>query len=822
VPRAGGGANFTVPLAGESNNNFQYNKLTVNPSASVVATKTVTKYYTSYTSSSVNTPKTLASGYAPKIGDYIEYSITAANSSNTNDAGNVTVTDVLPVGTSYTDAAFTTGTGTISNASNTLTITPTGGLIAKSSSIAITVVAKITALKDTSTTPDSINDPVVNSATVAYKDPSLPATSTNASSGPTNVAGVGVGPLAFPTGAASGTLTATESAPNALGLTVTRSGTGIALDGSGAPGNDASTIASAIVKADGTTTDIVFPGTVKNIGTANDSFTFSSTFTSNNTGGTPTVTYYSDAGATIPITAPVSLMAGAFLNYYVKVTLPAGTPTFTGTTVNPAVGLTVTATSTNNAGVTDVTNDALTSTDRRSTLVGNNDNTKAPVIDNNGAPDLTKLVKNVTPNGSAQTVSYPIDLVNTGATSDTVTLVGSVNIPTITTPGGVSTPVQYYTTTDGVTLGTLITSTTVPAGTEQTILAVVTVPANAVPTTGTTGLALNQTFTSTQNGAVTFNPDTTNTGTFTKGDLLTIGTNNSFTFTADNFSRTTAVGSAVYTHTLTNTSANTTITGGSFSVALDTDHTSTANLTGSGLSDTGSTLDRGTQGDFVLSYSLDNLTFSSTLPAISTLAPGASQTLYVKVVNTKDNNVSAVNDVVFQAAPTFNLGNTPAAQYVEDVTLIRVNGPAGIPTDPSTPADYALKPLKSVKTCADAACSTVNDASGLTAQPGNYLQYTIVTKNNRLSAADLKGVYVRDTVPSNTTFVSLSATSDQTPGTILYSTDAGVTWSATAPTGVGITVFRVGLNTNGDSIIDTSDVLNTGKTITVTFTVKVN
>ncbi|TSA83743.1 DUF11 domain-containing protein [Deinococcus detaillensis] len=821
VPKVGGGT-FTVPLAGESNNNFQYNKLTVNPSALVAATKTVTKYYTSYTSSSVNTPQTLASGYKPKIGDYIEYSIAAINSSTTNAAGNVVVTDVLPSGTTYTAASFTTGTGTVVNASNTLTITPTSGLIAKSSGIAITVVAQITALKDISATPDGINDPVVNSATVAYKDPSLPATSTNASSDPTNVAGVGVGPLAFATGTASGTITTTESAPNAPGLTVTRSGTGIANDGSGAPGDDTSTIASAVVNANGTTTDIVFPGTVRNIGTATDTFILSSTFTSNNIGGTPTVAYYSDAAATIPITGPISLMPGAFANYYVKVTLPAATPTYTGTALNPAVGLTVTATSTNNAGVSDVTKDALTSTDRRSTLVGNNDNTKAQVIDNNGAPDLTKLVKNVTPNGSAQTVSYPVDLVNTGATSDTVTLSGTVLIPTVTTPGGVSTTVQYYTTTDGVTPGTLITSTTVPAGTEQTILAVVTVPANAVPTTGTTGLALNQTFTSTQNGTVNFNPDTTDTGTFTKGDLLTIGTNNSFTFTADNFSRITAVGSVIYAHTLTNTSANTTITGGSFGVALDTNRTSTANFTGSGLSDTGSSLDSGTQTDFVLTYSSTiGGTYTSSLPAISTLAPGASQTVYVKVVNTKDNNVSAVNDVVFQAAPIFNLGTNPAAQYVEDVTLVRVNGLAGTPTDPSTPADYALKPLKSVKTCADADCTVVNDASGLTAKPGNYLQYTIVTKNNRLSAADLKNVFVLDIVPSNTTFTRLSATSDQT-GTILYSTDGGLSWLATAPTSVATTVFRIGLNTNGDAVIDGSDVLNTGKTITVIFTVKVN
>ncbi|GAA3997361.1 DUF11 domain-containing protein [Deinococcus rubellus] len=812
------GAAFTVGLAPESNNNFQYNKITINPSAAITATKTAKNVYTTYTVGAANTPA--ATTYKPKVGDFIEYEITATNGSSTNAASSVTVTDTLPVGTTYTTSSFKASTGSSSNTGSTYTFTPTGGTLAASGTITIDVVVQVTALAST-VAPANINNPVVNVATVNYTDPGLGAqTPVPATSGPTNVAGVGIGPIGYPTGAATGSFTATEPAPNATSLQVTRTGTGIANDGTGGPGNDLSTISSAIVNANTTTTDIIFPGTVSNIGTAADTFTFSSTVDKNKTGGTPTVTYYSDSAATVAITDTGSLAAGASFTYYVKLTLPAATPTYTGSAASPAVGLTVTATSGNNASVKDVTTDALLSTDRRSTLVGNNNNTP---LDNNGAPDLTKLVQNVTPTGSAQEISYPIDLVNTGATDDTVTPVGSLNIPTVATPGGTPTNITYYLANSDGTRGALITSTvSVPAGQEVTILAVVTVPADALPTATDTGVALNQTFTSTQNGATAFNPNTTTVSALSTGDLLTIGTNNSFTFSPDDSSRITAVGSHIYSHTLTNTSANTTINGGLFTVALDNAYRTSTTPAGSGLTDSGSSLDSGTQSDFVLTYSSTlGGTYTSTLPAISTLAPGASQTLFVKVANTNSNNVGAVNDVVFQAAPTFSVG-TATVQFVEDVTLVKSTG-TSTDTPPAT-TDYALKPLKTVKTCADAACATVNDTTGATAKPGDYLQYTLVTTNNRLTAATLNKAFISDTVPTNTTFVSVSATSTQT-GTILYSANGGSNWSVTAPTAAtlpAVTQISVGVDTATNNSIDTNDGLDTGKTITIIFTVLVN
>jgi uncharacterized repeat protein (TIGR01451 family) len=102
-----------------------------------------------------------------------------------------------------------------------------------------------------------------------------------------------------------------------------------------------------------------------------------------------------------------------------------------------------------------------------------------------------------------------------------------------------------------------------------------------------------------------------------------------------------------------------------------------------------------------------------------------------------------------------------------------------------------------------------------TAKPGEIITYTIVGKNT--SNANITKAFVKDTVPANTTFGSWSATSDAA-GTILYSND-GNTWSS-APLAAG-PVFA-GLDTNADGNITTADILPSGKSITATFTVKVN
>lgn len=816
----------TVTPPTENNNNFQYNKLTVNAQANLTVTKAFSKFYSAYTSSAVNTPVTGA--YTPKVGDFVEYVITVKNTSTSSAASAVSITDVVPAGTQFVDGSTSSGTVTPVApvaAGSTVTATPASSEIPTGGTVTLTYVFKVLNLADTTATPDGVNDPVVNAAKAVYKDKttgtSLPDVTGTATA--INVVAVGVGPSANPTGAASGTVSATEPAPNAPTLTVTKSGTGVGADGTGGAGNDLSTISRAVVNANGTTTDILFPNTLKNIGTLTDQFTLSSSTVANQTGGTPSVAFYKDAAGTTLLTpADLLLAPGATLTYYTKVTLPAATPSVDGTAAAPALSVVVTASSGNNASVKDTTTDVLEDTDRRATLVGNNNNNP---VDNNGAPDIAKLVKNANPIAGGVQVFYPVDLVNTGLSSDTVTLSGNISIPLV--GGGNATPtVTYYAANlDGTPniAGGAITSISVGVGQEITVVAVFTVPANAAPTTGTAGIPLNQTFTSTQNGNVPFSPDTSDTGTFTKGDLLTIGVSNAFTFSPDASSRITASGSTVYTHTLTNDSTNTSITSVVFAVAADTAKTTTTLPSGSGLTDGGASLDTGAQTDFTTLYSLDGVTYSATLPTPGTIAPGASVTLYVKVADKSSTNVGSVNDLVISATPTFSAGLSPVAQLVEDVTVVKVVGAYN--STPADSTDFALKPLKTVRTCADALCATVLNGTGATAVPGNFLEYTIVSKNNRLSASDLQGVIVKDTVPANTTFVSVSATTDQaTPaGTVLYSSDGGTTWSATAPTGAAVTQIAVGVNTAASATsIDTNDVLSTAKTITVTLVVKVN
>lgn len=103
------------------------------------------------------------------------------------------------------------------------------------------------------------------------------------------------------------------------------------------------------------------------------------------------------------------------------------------------------------------------------------------------------------------------------------------------------------------------------------------------------------------------------------------------------------------------------------------------------------------------------------------------------------------------------------------------------------------------------------------AKPGDTLTYTIIGKNT--SNGNITKAQVCDAPPANTSFVSWSATSDQS-GTVLY-TNNGTTWSTAAPTTAG-TKLCAAVDTNGDGNITTADVLAPGKSITVTFKVKVN
>lgn len=96
----------------------------------------------------------------------------------------------------------------------------------------------------------------------------------------------------------------------------------------------------------------------------------------------------------------------------------------------------------------------------------------------------------------------------------------------------------------------------------------------------------------------------------------------------------------------------------------------------------------------------------------------------------------------------------------------------GNPNDYQTPTTWnldQLRLLKSVRTCADAGCTTVLDPSGANVAPGEYLEYTIAAT----AVGDLGDVVVTDAIPVNTLFVLGSASADAT-----CSTDGGLTYDA--------------------------------------------
>ncbi|MHA0042366.1 hypothetical protein [Deinococcus sp. PEB2-63] len=175
------------------------------------------------------------------------------------------------------------------------------------------------------------------------------------------------------------------------------------------------------------------------------------------------------------------------------------------------------------------------------------------------------------------------------------------------------------------------------------------------------------------------------------------------------------------------------------------------------------------------------------IPDTGALAPGAELKL-----------IAAVDVPCAAAAQTITLNQT-AKSPTTGVTV----------TDPNDTILVGKTPVA-------APSKTVDKAE---ARPGEQLTYTIIGKNT--SNANVTKAFIKDTLPTNTTYVSFSATSTAT-GTILYSTN-GTTWSATpiaAPQADGVTVYA-GVDTNGNETIDTGDVLAPGQSITGTFVVTV-
>jgi uncharacterized repeat protein (TIGR01451 family) len=170
----------------------------------------------------------------------------------------------------------------------------------------------------------------------------------------------------------------------------------------------------------------------------------------------------------------------------------------------------------------------------------------------------------------------------------------------------------------------------------------------------------------------------------------------------------------------------------------------------------------------------------------------------------------------------------PAGEPTGRVESVAVTASDGTASDSVTlgttvvGGDLTLE--NSAETCSDAACTASVDGDGDTAEPGQYLQYTLVASN--IGTANISEVILMIPLPNFTDFVSVSATSTTGDGTdeIIYSTD-GASWSSTAPTSISAAGYAVyvGVNSDGDTTptISSGDVVEPAATITVTLTVQV-
>ena len=366
---------------------------------------------------------------------------------------------------------------------------------------------------------------------------------------------------------------------------------------------------------------------------------------------------------------------------------------------------------------------------------------------------------------AGDTVAIPIKVTNDGDQNDTFDL--SATLPTDWTVTFVADA-----DCDGVPDGATVTVTpSLAPGEEACYVAQVVIPADATPSANNP-IA----FTATSNGDGAVSDAAAGT--------VNVGTTADLEFVNDQVATTSADSVVTYQHSVINNgNADATVTipaqsGTQFTYqyAVDSDN----------------------DGDF------SDETFYSELTGAQafTVAPSDTQTVFVRVIVPGTATDGDTETVTVTATGSYPDGSSADAS-VQDTTIVQS-------------AELDLN--KSARTCADAACASVLDAAGATAEPGDYLEYTVEADN--LGLGDLTNVRVTDPLPEFTNFVSASATTTLT-GTELYSTD-GTTWSTAAPTSLtaGQSIY-VGVDTNADGDISAADTMPPGENITLTFVVQV-
>jgi uncharacterized repeat protein (TIGR01451 family) len=136
-------------------------------------------------------------------------------------------------------------------------------------------------------------------------------------------------------------------------------------------------------------------------------------------------------------------------------------------------------------------------------------------------------------------------------------------------------------------------------------------------------------------------------------------------------------------------------------------------------------------------------------------------------------------------------GGTPTIDDSDNGNNPDPNGdgnPGGAGEDDQTPINLdALRLTKAVRSCADANCATVTDATGAAVEPGQYLEYTVDAEN--LGDLPLDDVIIFDGIPVPSQFASSTSAS----AAMECSTNGGTSWGA-CPAGIAPAVSDVRLN----------------------------
>ncbi|NMM09458.1 MAG: DUF11 domain-containing protein [Polaromonas sp.] len=639
------------------------------------------------------------------------YTLTYTNTGNST-ATNVAISDVLPAGMAYVGSS------------------------------ARWSVTGSTAAIDTGTAVGTAPNTVVSSYTAASK--TFLATLNQVTPGQS-------GTISFQVSVAAGTApgiqnnTATTSYNNGA-TTVTGSSNTVpfTVTQTAAVTLTGSTVAGPV--APGSTTS--FTNLVKNTGNGTDTFNITlgtSSFPSGTAfqlfksdGLTPLVDTNGDGTIDTGPLAP-----GASYNVILKATLPpnatnAGAPFNVSKTATSVVDPTKTATTT----------DTLSAIAGASVDLTNNAAAAVGVPGFGPGPGVLAVANSVNP---GNTTVFTLFANNTGPSPDSYNLAASVD----SAFGSLTLPAAWTVTfkLDGgagncSTTGATITNTgSAPAGGNVKVCAVVTVPASGTGAAAVTSDLYFRTLSPTSGAADTLH------------DAVTVNAVRSITITPNSMGQTYPGGSYVYSHTLTNT--GNVVEGNGLSSAL-------ALVAVNNQPGWTSAIYYDANGNGVLDAADSQITGNLSAVLSSGLAPGASITLFTKVIAPSGAALGAVNATLL----TVTTGN------VSYTTLVPV--PTAV-TDSTTVIAGNLTLNKAQSTdalCAGPTGSTTYTPGNLSAKPGQCVLYQITVTN--VGSANATSVVVSDSTPSYTSMKGLAATS---LGTVTAPGD-GTTGSISATIGI--------------------------------------